>query len=576
MDRVAVHTEPGRLINAIASIGYDPEVALCDLIDNSIDAESQSINVTLVPEYHEQEGETDTILRYIISDDGFGMNRDGLLKAFTLGGQRDYPTNSLGKFGIGLKSAGLALGDKIVLISKTSDMTSPICAILSIEYVQSTGKYEVEIGDIPVIYQEIWDTHSPSKESGTTLILEQLNESQPPFSKFLPYIQRYCSIIYHLFLDSEHPIRMNVNGELLEPKDPLFLEKSRQNGSLQDPRQWDGRDVRLLLEDHDLPINSTIEVKIALTHLVHPPTFDSDGPGVRARIREEYLIEKDPYTQRERHGFYIYRNRRIIVLAERFRGVVAAATQLYAFRGRLMFDERADEILALDVKKRHCRLPKEARNNLQSIIKTYHAKSKDAWVAAGQRAKADRGRRKEDIANESINQTPVFDLDYAPGADLSSQSDIDNRQQAQKDIENDTLAQITDKKVSKASLAEKIKQGNAVISVEGVKGNAMWVAYPATELNKAETVINNLHSWVSEAYTLAEEEPCITLVLHQLFTILSRAELEVRSSQWKNIPPSTVDEVFKIFRRKVGTIGEDLADTLATEASRINQTTDDY
>lgn len=576
MERLAVHTEPGRLINAIASIGYDPEVAICDLIDNSIDAQSQFINVVLSPEYHEQDGETDTISRYVIADDGFGMDKEGLLKAFTLGGQRDYPSNSLGKFGLGLKSAGLALGDRIILISKRSEMDSPICAILSIDYVQSTGKYEIEIGDVPASYQEIWDSHSPSKECGTTLVLEQLNENQPPFSKFLPYIRRYCSIIYHLFLErSEYSLEMKVNGEILDPIDPLFIEEARKNGSLQDPLQWNGREVRLLLENHDLPLTSNIDVEIALTHLVHPPTFDVDGQGVRSRIRERYLIKKDPYTRRERHGFYIYRNRRIIVLAERFRGVVAAATQLYAFRGRLMFDERADNILSLDVKKRHCRLPKEARNNLQSIIKTYHAKSKEAWSAAGQRAKADTAKRKEEIANASIAQTPVPNLGYAPGADLSSQADIDNRQRAQINIESDTLAQITDKKVSKSYLTERIQQGNVVIPVDGIKGNAMWVAYPSTELKKAETLINNLHSWISEAYALAENEPSITLILHQLFTILSRAELEVRSSQWRNIPPSTVDEIFKIFRRKVSTIGEDLADTLAAEASRINQDEED-
>ena len=44
MERVPVPIAPGRLINAVARIGYDPEVALTDLIDNSIDAESQNIN----------------------------------------------------------------------------------------------------------------------------------------------------------------------------------------------------------------------------------------------------------------------------------------------------------------------------------------------------------------------------------------------------------------------------------------------------------------------------------------------------------------------------------------------------
>lgn len=574
MEKVKVPTAPGRLISAIARIGYDPEVALCDLIDNSIDAGSKSVNITLIPEYREEEGETDTISQYIISDDGSGMNRDTLIGAFTLGSSRHYPPNSLGKFGLGLKSAGLALGDRIVMVSKTSEMTEPICAVLSIRHVQNTGEYEIDLGEVPQKYVEIWEKYAPSLNTGTTLIIETLNENQPSYSKFLSYLQRYCAVIYHMLLEDQgKPLEMRINGQSIEPKDPLFLSEAHNNGSLGDPLQWHGREVKLLLDNRQLMLTPKIGVQIALTHLVHPPTFESEGK--RPEIRDHYLIETDPYTRRARHGFYIYRNRRIIVLAERFHGLVSAATQAWAFRGRLMFDESADNILSLDVKKRHCQLPKEARNNLQSIIKAYQHKSIEAWKAAGRNAQEKKGQSKEKYANESITETPVPDLGYAPGTDLSSQSALETRQKLQQEVGEDTLRQITDKNISKEILDQKAEERSVVIPAEGLKGNAMWLPYAAVDLGAAETLINTTHSWISEAYAIAEDEPRITLILHQLFTILARAELEVRSTAWPDLPSNAAERVLQLFRRKASAIGEDLADTLAAQAEKLSESSED-
>lgn len=575
MEKVPVPSSPGRLINAIARIGYDPEVALCDLIDNSIDANSSHISVELVPEYREEEGQTDSIHEYVIADNGCGMNREGLVKAFALGSDREYPSGSLGKFGLGLKSAGLALGDKIVLISKTKEMTSPVCGILSIQAIQDSENYEIDLGEIPEKYNSFYEKHLLKNEQGTILILEGLNGNQPSYSKFLAYFKRYCSIIYHLFLEEKvHGLQIKINNILIEPKDPLFFEEAINNGSLADPLQWNGKDVKLLLQEHTQPLTPEVCVKIALTHLVHPPSFDIGAKGKRAEIRDKYLIETDPYTRRARHGFYIYRNKRIIVLAERFHGLISSATQAWAFRGRLMFNESADKILSLDVKKRHCRLPKEARNNLQALIKTYQSKSIDAWKEAGRKAKQEKKRTKEQDADDSIKNSPVVQLDYSPGHDLSSQTAIEERQALLKKLESSSLKEIADKKISKETLDNNALAGGVVITADGLKGNSMWLPYPSTEIGTAEILINNLHSWISEAYAMAEESPKITLVLHQLFTILARAELEVRSTPWKDVPPEHIDKIIERFRRKASAIAEDLADSLSEYSETFNEEID--
>lgn len=97
----------------------------------------------------------------------------------------------------------------------------------------------------------------------------------------------------------------------------------------------------------------------------------------------------------------------------------------------------------------------------------------------------------------------------------------------------------------------------------------MWLPYPAVEIGKAETVLNKSHSWVAEAYAAAETDPKITVVLHQVFTILARAELEVRTTTWPDLQSEVTTKVFDRFRRKASAIGEDLAESLASELKKF-------
>jgi len=578
MEKVSVPTDAGRLIQAIARIGYDPEVALCDLIDNSIDAICTEIHIHLIQQSQEDEGKSDSISSYLIVDDGCGMDREGIIQAFTLGGTKDYATHSLGKFGLGLKSAGLSLGDIIVLISKTDEIDSPVCGILSTQSIYETGEYKIDIGEAPDKYKAIWEKYSISDAKGTILVLESLNENNPRYSNFLDYLSRHCSVIYHMFMeDKSNPIQIYINEKHISATDPLFLNEANNNGPLNNPEEWDGQTVNLLLDTHELSLTSGVGCLITATNLIHPPTYDllEPGKGKRAEMREKYNIETDPYTRRSRHGFYIYRNNRVIVLAERFRGMVTSATQGWAFRGRLMFDESADSILSLDVKKRHCILPKEARSNLVSMIKIHVTKSVEAWKSRGRQVRAAKGDNKEKFANESILATPIIDLGYAPGADLSNKAALEARKKLMEELEEDTLKKIIDTKVTKESLGELAQKRSAVEFVQGLKGNAMWLPYPAVHYGAAQTLINKSHSWISEAYAAAEDEPIITIILHQLITILARAELEMRSIAWDDIPQGVTDKVLERFRKKASAIGEDLADSLTREINELSGNIED-
>jgi len=571
MKSIEIQSKVGQILKSISHIGYYPEDAICNLLDNSIDASSSLVKLNIIPRSDFSEGITDTIYSYIISDDGCGMDRNGLLNAFTLGASRDYPNGSLGKFGLGLKSAGLFLGDQLVIITKREEDETLLCGILSKIKIEESGKYEIDIGEPPEHYKNLWNQYAASNTKGTLLCIEQLNDSQPSYRAFLDYMRRYCGVLYHMFIeDTERNLSIEINGKEIAPIDPLFMAEAQANGPLSDPQHWSGREVQLLLIDQELPLSDAIVARIAATHLIHPPTFELEGR--QAEMRGRYNIESDPYTRRPRHGFYIYRNKRVITLAERFHGVISSQFAASAFRARLMFEESADDILQLDVKKRHCQLPKAARNHLKNIIGPYNTKSVEAWKSAGAACANKMKIGKDKNANESILNAaaPVSSLDYSPGEDLGSEEKIRAREERQEEVKKITLDAIQDDMVNAESLTSEAQNRNVVVRVDSIKANAMWLPYPATEIGKAETVLNNSHSWITEASLAAESDAKITVILYQLFTILSRAELEVRTIQWNDVSTSVVEKVMDRFRRRASIIGEDLAESLAEEFRKLS------
>ncbi|WP_055588000.1 ATP-binding protein [Streptacidiphilus griseoplanus] len=97
---------------ALSSQGYDFEVAVADLVDNSVDAGAKDVVIHFL-----RDG--DQLVSLLVVDDGWGMDEAGLDVAMTVGGRRDYGTRALGMFGTGLKSASLSQADSVTVISRT-------------------------------------------------------------------------------------------------------------------------------------------------------------------------------------------------------------------------------------------------------------------------------------------------------------------------------------------------------------------------------------------------------------------------------------------------------------------------
>jgi hypothetical protein len=99
--------------STIAAIGmhHNLTTALADLVDNSIDATASHIRIRFV-----QRGTT--ILGLQIIDNGRGLTAEGIKHAMTFGARREYGSEDLGHFGLGLKAASLSQATSFEIYSR--------------------------------------------------------------------------------------------------------------------------------------------------------------------------------------------------------------------------------------------------------------------------------------------------------------------------------------------------------------------------------------------------------------------------------------------------------------------------
>lgn len=103
--------DEGKSADIFSRLGYDITEAVADIVDNSIDAGARNILVRFI--------RSDVgIHSVMIADDGSGMTAEELKEAMRFGSRSKKNETSLGKYGIGLKSASLSQADKVTVLSR--------------------------------------------------------------------------------------------------------------------------------------------------------------------------------------------------------------------------------------------------------------------------------------------------------------------------------------------------------------------------------------------------------------------------------------------------------------------------
>jgi hypothetical protein len=321
-----------RLIESLRCLGYDNYVAIADVVDNCFDADASTIKIRVWTEERQ--------FRLAIGDDGIGMNQDVLDEALRLGSlTAKDPVSDIGKFGMGLVTAGLSLARQTKVITHQGD--AYLTSIVDVDVVKQENAFCKFLGESTDEDKALIDREFPDSESATIVLFDRCdgvrNTNTSVFAKTLA---KHLGRIHRYFLKAEKSIL--INGEPVRVVDPLELD------------------------DEDTEIFSDEE---------YPVTVKVGGEERREDIRIRIALiprdaaggDRDIAIGLRNQGFYLLRNEREIRSADTL-DAFTKHNDFNRMRGEVFFTGELDNIVGIDFTKRDIVLEQSLKDQLLKYL----------------------------------------------------------------------------------------------------------------------------------------------------------------------------------------------------------------
>ena len=327
--------DPSRLIFGLRDTGYNVRTAAADIIDNSIAAKADRINVEIILR-------PDGRKLVYFGDNGEGMDAAGIHRAMRYGApERDNP-ESLGKFGLGLKTASSSICLKFTLISRKSASQQLEKLAWDLDHVAKQRRWEML--QEPVTADERETFEDLCGEHGTLVIWEKCDRilskdydaggtrEQAAIKRLGETLSKHLALVYHRFLDKkderERNVEISVNQLPVAPWNPFYPERAEQ--VLPDKKQ------NLVVE---LPDGSEQVARIRAWILPHRSEMTKTEEQLYARISNKA------------QGFYVYREGRLIQDGSWMDVFGAPEPHTSLLRIEFDFGHALDDAFRIDVKK---------------------------------------------------------------------------------------------------------------------------------------------------------------------------------------------------------------------------------
>lgn len=332
------------IIHSLRAFGYDLGMAIADLIDNSIFAGAANVRVS----YSWNDG--DPWVR--ILDDGSGMTEATLVEAMRLGSRSPLEARDpedLGRFGLGLKTASFSQCRNVTVHTKTADGTEST-RFWDLDYVQHSRAWR--LGKVPPDDIRLLIEPLQAQRSGTIVLWRNLDrvamhdsgKGVDPKTAFLtrfPYVTKYLEMVFHQYLeDRRKKLNIFVGEHCCEPWDPYL----RSNSFHQQLYSEAYEDSRVSVVPYVLP------------HVSHRDDSENElGAGIKGWNAHQ--------------GFYVYRNRRMIVSGGYLDFDLKPEEHCKLARIKVDITNEMDHEWSIDVRKAVASPPDNLRSELLRVAK---------------------------------------------------------------------------------------------------------------------------------------------------------------------------------------------------------------
>jgi hypothetical protein len=340
-----------RLISSLRDMGYDFPSAVADIVDNSIEANASKITIDV-----RSDGD-DSWVR--ICDNGAGMKPAQIREALRYGASREYDQRaSLGKFGLGLKTASMSQCQHLLVASRSSSDQLHVPAYAwDLAHILEKDVWEIlEVGRQE--HSEVLRGPLMS-HTGTVVLwrcLDRILGFKHPYGGMIKKridamcteLEAHLAMVFHRYLSGEaghRKVRIIVNGKTLRPWDPFVRSESATQ--CLDPITFQ--------YDHD-----GIKGNVILQAFVLPHQYEFSSSSAHAAAAGALRWNRQ-------QGLYIYRADRM-VQSGGWSNLRTLDEHTKLARVAVSFGPTLDEAFRINVAKMRVQIPRQLREPMEQSI----------------------------------------------------------------------------------------------------------------------------------------------------------------------------------------------------------------
>ena len=496
---IVLPPDPERVMEGLRDTGYNFNTAIADIIDNSIAADASRVDITI-------NLDPAGMLTIYVADNGSGMDQEGLTNAMKYGSRRREDPGSLGKFGLGLKTASTAFCRCLSVISRGAGDDTVRKVQWDLDYIAQKNEWNLKT---PAVTEDELDLLDMTADGGTgTLVVWQKidrllktynnkSSQKKALKRITDALLFHISMVYQRFLDPEDDrektIKISLNGTDIEAWDPFCL-KEQKTEKLADQ-----------IVEIEMPDGQTSSFCIRAFMIPRRDDFSTVEERDKARVSNDM------------QGFYVYRENRLIHSCD-WLGMFSKEPHGSLLRVEFSFDHTLDEAFNVDIKKSRILLNEEI-----------YAYVKDQIMPAPRRAAEDRYRKgttqKVQRQGQDAHDASNKNIESKASSVEESRTTVTGKDEVQLENEHGTFKH-------KITIRTATKPGQyRVIPVDTLEDGQLWM--PCIVDGKHAVQLNQGHPYYQKIYYPILSQNVMVTGMDALLWAMAEAELSTFNEETK-------------------------------------------
>ena len=362
------------LMESLRATGYSLPNAVSDLIDNSISAGARNIWLN----FHWAGANSWAS----ILDDGSGMSESELIDAMRIGSRSPREArepSDLGRFGLGLKTASISQARSLTVATHTVGGHGVHTRQWDLDHLASTGDWQLLSVPIETVAGADVDQLS-QLEHGTLVVWSKLDRlvgdvgvdnvrARRQFHDALRGVEEHVAMVFHRLMAGRNAVSIWLNGQLIHPWDPFLEDEAATQQLASEP--LGPSDAGIRVTPYVLPHHSRLS-------------------------GEKHRAAGGPAGWNAQQGFYVYRNRRLLLPGD-WLGLGFTKEEHYKLaRIQLDLSNSFDQEWEIDVRKSRARPPLLYRDSLRRIAQAVRKRAVTVY------------RHRGKTIARTVRKSPVF------------------------------------------------------------------------------------------------------------------------------------------------------------------------